>query len=90
MKTLFLFFAILIGGCATAPTKQQVYEKVVGCTNTAASQALKAQAIECLVNSSPSNYASCLQPLAVTWTAQEIECVAGYYESANKSDSGVK
>lgn len=84
--------AILLGqGCATTPTKQNLYENLVACTKTQASQDVKNKALQCLAASTSTNYAACLEPLAVTWGVDEIECVAGYYEAATKStDSGVK
>jgi predicted negative regulator of RcsB-dependent stress response len=90
MKFKRLVFCLaLLGGCATAKqTKSQLYQAVVACTQTTKPQEVRAEAINCLNGSNPSNYSACLEPLAVTWTADEIECVAGYYEASQKSDAG--
>lgn len=90
MKKFFLscICAIALASCATTVTKKNLYENLVACTKTAAAQDVKDKALACLSSSSSSNYAACLEPLAVTWTVDEIECVAGYYEAASKIDGG--
>jgi len=88
MKKVILTIALLLGACATTPTKQNLYENLVNCTKTQAGQDVKDKALQCLAGSTSSNYAACLEPLAVTWGVDELECVAGFYEASTKSDAG--
>jgi hypothetical protein len=86
----FILALVLLASCAVVPTKKNLYENLIACTKTQAAQELRDKAVQCLLTSNSNNYAACLEPLAVTWTTDEIECVAAYYEQSTKSDGGTQ
>ena len=87
MKKLIVVL-VLLASCAVVPTKQTIYQNLIACTNTTVDQSTRDKAVACLTTSTPNNYAACLEPLAITWTVAEIECVAANYEQASKSTGG--